>query len=233
MQLPFLDMKTPSTLILSALLALGAVAPALADACLIPADTDKPTEYPIYNDVSTIREQWQTNRLLYHLVYEYQLHVRQIAAWERGLEDSTGTRREELLEGLTTFRARAKEYRALILERLQSHPEEVNDALLDHGSTGSVLYKAILSNDVELVRLLLEAGAIPFLHEHPGWAGKASGEVLLRWAGEEGCEATKPEIVTMLQKARSQYNVLEIMIQAQQRGVDLKASSPQRPRKEN
>ncbi len=200
---------------------------AQADAILIPGEPDAPREYPIYPPLSAIRGQWQQQRLLFHLVDIYQEHVRQIAAWERGVRDETGSFRDELTEELARWRARVPEIRDLVMERLESHPGEVNDALLDHGSTGSVLYHAVLSNDAELVRLLLEKGAIPFLHEHPFWDGSAAGEELL-FREKEGV-AIKPEIIAMLREARSQYNVLEIMLQAQKHGVELRNGCPRRP----
>ncbi len=171
---------------------------------LLPADPDLPKESPPFAlTPEKAREQWSQKRLLHPLLEAY---------WQR-------------VDAGQPERAAA--FRELVLARLESHPHEVNDAMLDHGSTYSGLFLAIHANDVELVRLMLEKGAIPFLHEEKGWVrfGSQTGDLLLRIPG------TKPEIIAMLREARSQYNVLEIMLQAQKHGVELRQSEPSRPRK--
>ncbi len=174
---------------------------------LVPGDPDAPDAefHPL--TPGDLRELPRRGRLLYHLVECY--------------------RRCTDPDAFTKERAAAAECRRLVLERIESHPDEINDVLLDHGGTDSVLYHAVRSNDVELVRLLLDKGAIPFLHEQDGWdtLGPSKGDLLLRMRG------TKPEIIDMLRKERRRYNVLEIMIQAKKNGVDLKSTWPKRPAK--
>ncbi len=218
-------MKTPyiTTLILAA----GFATPVLADGCLLPGEPATRDNTPASLTLAELREPGREGRLLYYLVSGYCRNVSQADAWERGMADERGPRREHMATWVAKARERAAEYRRLALARLESHPAEINDALYSHGSTDSVLFQAVAANDAELVRALLAHGAIPFLHEHEGWEwyGAPQGDLLLRG------EATKPEILDMLRKARAEYNVLEIMLRAQAEGIELKPRYIQRPAK--
>ena len=52
--------------------------------------------------------------------------------------------------------------RKAVLDRITEHPEEVNDYWVHDGWSGTPLTEAIQRKDVEVVKLLLEKGAIPF-----------------------------------------------------------------------
>ena len=52
--------------------------------------------------------------------------------------------------------------RERIISRIKEHPEEVNDYGYQDGGGATPLSMAIMSNDIEIAKLLLENGAIPF-----------------------------------------------------------------------
>ncbi len=85
------------------------------------------------------------------------------------------------------------EARTHIIARIKEHPEEINDAGYQDGESSSALDLAVSHKDVELVKLLLEYGAIPY---KPGYNGRMS----LRGS----------ELRTLVMEARKKWPEVEI-----------------------
>ena len=69
--------------------------------------------------------------------------------------------KSELLLLLLGYRDE-KVARDKVMERIQAHPEELNDMISEHCMTLTPLSIAFYLNDEEMVALMLEKGAIPF-----------------------------------------------------------------------
>lgn len=90
------------------------------------------------------------------------------------------------------------------------HPDEINDTFWTHYDLEAFpLYAAVIGNDWRLVQYMLEKGALPFLPDYCF----------------EGLEIS-PEIQTLLSHARSQYNILEICLQARKANIKIEGEKP-------
>ena len=100
----------------------------------------------------------------------------------------------------------AKEFPARMLKAIEEHPEEVNDVCFHDGLAMTVLMVVISKNDVELVKAMLDKGAIPF----PYRGADIIGAVLYIYGGE-----IKPEIIDMIHKAQKKYELNKIILKSE------------------
>lgn len=97
-----------------------------------------------------------------------------------------------------------------LVKRVDMYPDEINDTFWAHYALeASPLYAAVVGNDWRLVQHMLEKGALPFLPDYCF----------------EGLEIS-PEIQVLLSHARSQYNILEICLQARKAGIKIEGEKP-------
>ena len=109
--------------------------------------------------------------------------------------------------------------RKSFLEALKQYPGEVNDYEIEEFSILSPLRCAILMNDIELVKIILDAGAFPFL-PHLDIALKKDGETI--YLGDKGLFDGKPDIgeqydikiVQMIDFAQTKLKMYEKLRQA-------------------
>lgn len=99
-------------------------------------------------------------------------------------------REERMAEAIRTLR-----------EAVLQYPEEVNDCEIHHGASLTALEAAVEMNDVELVRFLLEHGALPFF----GLAGEMESMF-------DPARKRAPEILNMMREALRKYSPLEAAI---------------------
>ncbi len=166
---------------------------------------------------------------------KYTVAAYQVRRMQNWVDSSTSDESKAQNEAWLAERRQERErLRAAIIARLDSHPDEVNDVLCSHDWFTSPLSCAVQVNDAGLVRLLLDRGALPFLGYAEGDFLGRDGDALVTpsrvdsqapWQVQE----TSPEIREMIRHARSEYNVLEVMLQARARGMDLRRKYPVRP----
>lgn len=97
-----------------------------------------------------------------------------------------------------------------LVKRVDMYPDEINDTFWAHYALeASPLYAAVFGNDWHLVQYMLEKGALPFLPDYCF----------------EGLEISS-EIQALLSHARSQYNMLEICLQARKAGIKIEGEKP-------
>jgi hypothetical protein len=104
-----------------------------------------------------------------------------------------------------------------LLAAIKQYPDEVNDASGCCGGFSSILETAVWCNDLDVVKALLDAGAIPF-------SMKGSEDILDVKKPLKG-DVLDPEIIKVVKEAQGKYNLLEIIIQAKKAGFELKLSN--------
>ncbi len=176
-----------------------------------------------------------------HLVYlchKYVYACAQLRRMQQWVDTSTTDKGKAECEAWRDEARKAcEESRADIVARMESHPHEINAVQTDHDWYTSPLCSAIQVDDVELVRLMLAKGAIPFLtYADTDFLGPDGDTLVTPSRVGRDCDwqikETSREIRDLLRKARSEYNVLEVMLQAQAAGINLKEKAHQRPTKQ-
>ena len=105
-----------------------------------------------------------------------------------------------------------------LIKKVEQYPDEINDTLWIRGFLEySPLFVAVFSNDVKLVKYMLDKGALPFLPDEA-----------YNMIGEYGV-VLSDEVKAVLSQARAKYNVLEIMLKARKAGIKLEGTMPERP----
>lgn len=102
------------------------------------------------------------------------------------------------------------EARAVLIETIRQHPDEVNDIYYSCDGYCTPLSGAIRAGDVELVRILLDAGAIPF--------GPSFDDTYFL-PDLSMDEPIRRAIVEMILDARRAYNPLQLIISARKEGI--------------
>lgn len=96
-----------------------------------------------------------------------------------------------------------------LVKRVEMFPDEINDTHWGHYElVASPLYAAVYGNDSNLVKLMLDKGALPFLPDYC-----FSDLELSR------------DVKSLLAQARSRYDILEICLQAREAGIDIEERS--------
>ena len=109
--------------------------------------------------------------------------------------------------------------RETFLETLKQYPDEVNDYEIEEFSILSPLRCAILMNDIELVKAILDAGAFPFL-PHLNISLQKDGKTI--YLGDKGLFDGKPDIgeqydikiVQLIDFAQTQMKMFEKLRQS-------------------
>ena len=93
-----------------------------------------------------------------------------------------------------------------VLKAIEAYPEEVNDIFIQDGIAITALMAAISLNNTEVVKAMLDKGAIPF----PYRGVDIIRAVLLAYGNIE----IKPEIIDMIRKEQEKYNLYSIIIKS-------------------
>ena len=107
----------------------------------------------------------------------------------------------------------------------RAHPEQVNDSMSIEEFAGTALELAWGFHDVELIREMLKAGAVPFSEN--GARAYVINERNVESDNEE-IGAKDKEIVELIRREREKYNLLYII--RHQRGEKPRVAPPQSPR---
>lgn len=95
-------------------------------------------------------------------------------------------------------------------KRIEKYPDEINDTYWGHHAlTASPLYAAVYGNDCDLLKYVLEKGALPFLPDYC----------------YSDLELSR-DVESILYHARSQYNMLEICLKAKKAGIEIEGEEP-------
>lgn len=174
------------------LLSLAAAGTAKADGAVYPGNPDEP-KYDVFGE-------------------KYKGHV--VEACCLYMEAVTSLRHAHASTHEQERKERVAAAKAELIKRVETYPNEINDAYWGHGElVASPLYAAVYGNDVELVQYMLKKGALPFMPEY--------------CYDEQGISE---DVKSVLYHARAQYNVLEIFLQAGRAGIKLEGDQPSRHR---
>ena len=93
-----------------------------------------------------------------------------------------------------------------MLKAIEAYPEEVNDIFIQDGIAITALMAAISMNNTEVVKAMLDKGAIPF----PYRGVDIIRAVLLAYGNIE----IKPEIIDMIRKEQREYELNRIILKS-------------------
>lgn len=93
-----------------------------------------------------------------------------------------------------------------MLKVIEEHPEEVNDVFFQDGIAITALMAGIAMNNTEVVKAMLDKGAIPF----PYRGVDIIGAVLFIHGNIE----IKPEIIEMIRKEQRKYELNRIILES-------------------
>ncbi|MCH5285080.1 MAG: hypothetical protein J1E42_05710 [Akkermansiaceae bacterium] len=142
---------------------------------------------------------------------EYEGHVIQACeAYMRAITDAD--RLDDVTLSEQMRRDMVSAARRELMDRIEKYPDEINDTCWSHGALQvSPLYAAVYGNDCELVEFMLNKGALPFLPDYC----------------YSGLELSR-DVRAVLSHARSQYNILEIILKAKKAGIEIEGEMPAR-----
>ena len=94
-----------------------------------------------------------------------------------------------------------------VMKAVEEYPDEVNDILCQDGLSVTVLMAGISMNEPEIVKAMLDRGAVPF-----AYGGKDIIEAVRFIHGNH--IDIKPEIIEMINTERRKYDVYSIIIKS-------------------